>query len=95
MKIAICLYLCQNKHCITAAATILEPPTETKDKALAEFKEVCERLVKPWCNLCGSRYVSYEIRDTDYKDLGEAWAELQKLEQESRSALGSYFLRRN
>ena len=78
--------LCPNRHAIFAVA--YDPDELADDVALAVFQQGVEDWIRrgqinPWCGICHSRELHYEVAQTKWKTMAEAEPEMLKAEAEN------------
>ncbi len=79
MAVHILQVLCPSRHCLFALA--YEEESETDESARARAEDVfATKVVNPWCGICGSRQITFEIGKTRFKTLQEAGPHLAEQE---------------
>jgi hypothetical protein len=67
--------LCPSRHCIIAVA--FDPARMAEAQAVAQAEGVLtrvyqDRLIDPWCAICGSSRFEFEVGTTTFRTLEEA-----------------------
>lgn len=73
--------LCPSRHCILA---MMFDPSEHPQPVVMHLLEARRRELKlnPWCGICGSSNLAYEVRPTKFSTLVDAVAAAHMLEAE-------------
>jgi hypothetical protein len=87
IKIVQCL--CPQRHCILALA--FDGREHSDEAAVKTLRDTIQELtvrktINPWCHLCRSRELHYEVGITQFKTMEEALPELQRLAEEQAFA---------
>lgn len=69
--ICIVQLLCPARHCIMAV--VFDERDMTRREAVIGLREDTKALdVNPWCGICGSQILSYQVEATCFKTMAEA-----------------------
>lgn len=71
---------CHNNHCITGFACDPDQSLEENKKAVAGLFE--SGMINPWCGICGSKTLTWDIKEVPFKNLEEAKPFLQQCQED-------------
>lgn len=70
-KVYLIQLLCPKRHCVIASA--FEEGQNTPDKVIEAMKQQMKKNhINPWCGLCGSPKLNFEVAKTKFDSLVEA-----------------------
>lgn len=73
--------LCPLRHALLA--TMFDPVKLPQAIAMQRLEEQRQQMkLNPWCGICGSRNLAYEVRTTKFKTIEDAVAAAHMLEAE-------------